>query len=189
MNNSSLASTWGPLAVRGIVAVLFGIAAVFWPGITLVTFVYLFSAFILASGIVGLIGGLANIYDESRSVLTKILMSILGIVEIGLGVYLLRHTAVAFTTLILLVGFMLIFRGVVELFTGIFEDEGAMHKTVMIIGGLITALAGILLFFQPASAGVAFVWIIGLYSLITGPMLIALALDIKKTGDKKIVAT
>ena len=89
------------LALRGIFAILFGIAAVFWPGITLVTLVYLFSAFILASGLVTLVTGLADASKEKNSILSLALTVILGIVEIGVGVYLLRHVTVAFATLIL----------------------------------------------------------------------------------------
>lgn len=170
---------WSSLAFRGMLAILFGIAAVFWPGLTLKTLVYLFGGFILASGIISLIGGLANIYNDGSSFLTRIAMVILGVIELGIGVYLLRHPLVSFTTLILLIGFALIIRGVIDVIMGLFEPGGAMHKTVMIIGGLLAGIAGVILLFQPASGGVAFVWVLGLYALIYGPLLIALALDIK----------
>lgn len=175
----SLSDAWGGLAFRGLLLILFGIAAVFWPGLTLATFVYLFGGFVLASGIISLVMGLMNVYNTDTSMLTRILMVIVGVVEIGIGVYLLRHIGVTFATLILLVGFTLIIRGIIDLFAGLFETAGAMHKTVMIIGGLITVAAGILCLFQPAASGIAFVWILGLYALITGPLLIALAMDIK----------
>lgn len=63
MDESSLKDMWGALAVRGMAAIAFGIAAVFWPQITLVTLVYLFGAYILVSGIVNLIVGLTNLKD------------------------------------------------------------------------------------------------------------------------------
>ena len=106
-------------------------------------------------------------------------MVVLGVLEIGVGVYLLRHPLVSFTTLILLIAFALIIRGVIDIVAGLFEGGSAMRRTVMVIGGLLAGIAGVVLLFQPASGGVAFVWILGLYALLTGPMLIALALDIK----------
>lgn len=169
------------LALRGIVAILFGFAAVFWPGITLVTLVYLLSAFLLASGLVTLVTGLIDASRERNTVLSLILTVILGIVEIGIGVYLLRHLHVAFATFILLIGFVLIFRGLVELFNGLFEaEESAMYRTATSLTGALAVIAGVVLLFQPASAGVAFVWILGLYALLAGPLMIALALDISK---------
>ena len=179
MDGRGLNDEWTGLAFRGIFAILFGIAAVFWPGLTLKTLVYLFGGFILASGLVSLVAGLANIYNGEASFLHRILMVVLGVLEIGVGVYLLRHPLVSFTTLILLIAFALIIRGVIDIVAGLFEGGSAMRRTVMVIGGLLAGIAGVVLLFQPASGGVTFVWILGLYALLTGPMLIALALDIK----------
>lgn len=170
---------WGGLALRGLLAIIFGIAAVFWPGLTLVTLVYLFGGFVLASGLITLVGGLGSLYDGARSFLSRILVLILGVAEIGVGVYLLRHPEVAFTTLILLVGFVLVLRGVIDIAVGLFEDSSLMQRTVTVISGLIAGFVGVVLLFQPERGGVAFVWILGLYALLVGPMMVALALDIK----------
>ncbi len=177
-NNEVASKFWWVLTVRGVAAILFGIAAVFWPGITLVTLVYLFSAFILVSGVVSLVRGVASAKDGG---LSWLLTLVIGLVELGVGVYLVRHPLVSFATLILLVGFVLIIRGVIE-GVGVLLDEqaGATEKTLVLIAGIVTALAGIILLFQPASAGVAFVWILGLYALITGPILIALSADARE---------
>lgn len=170
---------WGGLAFRGMLAILFGVAAVFWPGLTLTTLVYLFGGFVLASGLITLVGGLHSLYNPASTFLSRILAVVLGAGEIGVGVYLLRHPEVAFATFILLIGFTLVLRGVIDIAAGLFEDEGAMHRTVMIGGGLIAGVVGVLLLFQPEEDGVAFVWILGLYALIAGPLMIALALDVK----------
>ncbi len=178
--NANLKDLWGVLALRGVLAILFGLAAVFWPGLTLVTLVYIFSAFIVASGLVTLVTGLISVFSENGSLVGRLLTVVLGAVELGVGVYLLRHSNVAFATFILIIGLVLIARGVIELFVGIFEEETATYKAVFIILGLLTAAAGAIILLQPAAAGVAFVWILGLYALITGPMLLALAYDAKK---------
>lgn len=174
---------WGALALRGVVTLLFGIAAVFWPGITLVTLLYLFSAFILVNGIITFVLGLTNAYNEGETFFGRVLSILLGVLEIGVGVYLLRHVGIAFTTFILLIGLILIVRGVFEFFAAIFEEGSAMSKTATLILGLITAIAGIIILFQPEAGGVAFVWILGIYALIAGPLMIALAMDMKKELD------
>lgn len=171
---------WGVLALRGIVAILFGLAAVFWPALTLVTLVYLVSAFLLASGVVGLVVGLINIGNGKVSFLSRVLTILLSVAEIGVGVYLLRHAEIAFATFVLIVGLILVARGIVDVFSAIFEEDAATSKTILVITGILSVIVGITLLMQPVSAGVAFVWILGLYALITGPMLIALAYDVKK---------
>ncbi len=174
----------GSLAMRGVIATLFGIATVFWPGITILTLIYLFSAFMLVNGVISVVVGVGHLADSQRSVLTRVLTLIIGLVEIGVGTYLLRHPGVTFATLILLIGFTLILRGVLEVVLGLFAEGPSFTRILVIIIGLITALAGIVMLFQPVSAGVAFVWILGLYALITGPLLIALGLEANKKASR-----
>lgn len=178
MNGETVKELWGTLLLRGIIVTLFGIAAVFWPGITLVTLVYLFGGFILASGLVGLVTGLMAGKDTA---VNRGLVVVLSLVEIGVGVYLLRHPAVSFATLVLLIGFTLIVRGVFDVVGALFENgASATYKLLTVVSGILAGLAGVVILFQPAAAGVAFVWLLGLYALLTGPLLIALSFDVKK---------
>lgn len=170
---------WWTLTFKGILAIIFGIAAVFWPGLTLVTLLYIFGAYILVAGIVDIIHGVAAVAKRSSWFLTLLL----GLVELGVGVYLLRHPGVTFATLVLLIGIVLIVRGVMEGVGALTESQSDTNRVLMIFASLIAIIAGIILLFQPASAGVAFVWILGLYALITGPLLVALSLDLKKMAE------
>src|SRR5690606_17350449 len=108
------------------------------------------------------------------------LTMLLGIAELGIGVYLVRHPGVTFATFILLAGLILIARGVFEVVVALTEEPSATYKTLMVIGGVLSVVVGIVILLQPAAGGVAFVWILGLYALITGPIWIAIALDVKR---------
>jgi len=165
---------WGIRVTEGIVALLFGIAAVFWPGLTIVTLLYLFAAFILVSGIINLITGIFHMGDGAGSWFLKVLLAF---IQVGIGIYLLRHPHVGFATFILLIGFALIFRGVFEIVAAFMDEIGAGARTMLILVGALALLAGIIMLFQPVAGGVAFVWILGLYALIIGPMTIASALS------------
>ena len=52
----SLVRNWWALALRGLVAVLFGLFTLLVPGVTFVTLVLLFGAYALADGVFNLIG-------------------------------------------------------------------------------------------------------------------------------------
>lgn len=169
----------GNLVLRGILLILFGAAAVFWPGLTLRTLVFIFSAFILIFGVIDLIVGVNRLFHGTQSILMRILMLIFGALEVGLGVYLLRHTYVRLSLFILLIGFALLIRGVLEIVEGLFVDAEGGHRALMVIAGVVTALAGIIMLFQPVAGGIAFVWVLGFYGLITGPLMIALALEMR----------
>lgn len=181
-----LTGQWWILTIQGIAAILFGIAAVFWPGITLVTFVYLFGLYLLIVGIMAMLSGLFSITKRGTWILTVLL----GLVEIGLGVYLLRHPQVSFELLILLTGSALVVFGVFEVIVALAnKEQTATGKTIAIIAGVVAVLAGVLMFFQPAASGVAFVWVVGLFALINGPLWIALSIDVKHAHEELLAAT
>ena len=137
---------------------------------------YLFGAYILAAGLIALFQGIISIGRTKTWILTVLL----GVLEIGVGVYLLRHPGVSFAVLILLIAFSLIIYGVIEIVSSLSGDGSPQEsKALAIITGALAILAGIVMFFQPASSGVAFVWVVGLFSLISGPMWIGLSLQLK----------
>jgi uncharacterized membrane protein HdeD (DUF308 family) len=181
MDAKSLKPMWEALVLRGIAGILFGIAAVFWPALTLVILVYIFSIYILISGVVGMVESVVHL-THKQSWFWKM---ILGILELGVGVYLVRHPGVSLATFVLVAGLLLIARGVFEGIMALVDEQSSTNKMLMIIGAVLSVLVGIIILLQPVSGGVAFVWVLGLYALVTGPIWIALALDIKHTVEGK----
>lgn len=159
------------LTIRGVVAILFGLAALFWPGLTLVTLVYVFSAFLIVSGLVGLVMSIVTI-GKNKYWIMDLLLSLL---ELGIGVYLVRNITVTLATFILLVGISFVVRGVVDIVRAFLDDAASGHRILVGLAGLVALAAGIVVLRQPVAGGVAFVWVLGLYALISGPLMIALA--------------
>ena len=156
---------WWSLVVGGLVTLIFGVAVLFWPGETFLVLLYLFSSYALLSGIVNVTAGL-NMTSVSD---TWFLPVILGAFELGVGVYLIRHTAVKFTTFIVLIGFTLIARGLIEAVNVYYNTKlSAKIQAIGYISGLVALVAGIIILFTKESQGISFVWILGLYGLIVG---------------------
>lgn len=155
------------LTLQGVLTLLFGVAVIFWPSLSLSVLTYLFGAYILVSGIIHLFHGLTMPRHESRWVL----ICLLGLAELGFGIYVLRHPHETFTVFIALIGFILIIRGVVELVSALFDtrsDDVARGMTV--VAGLFAAVVGIIILNQKIAAGIAFVWLLGLYAIVVGVM-------------------
>ena len=171
---------WWIGVVGGILTMLFGIAALFWPGLTLVTFVYLFSAYMLVWGVASTVKGLIDLTSGTAMWWLSLLFGFLGI---GVGIYLVRHPLASFATLVLIIGFTFILRGVIDLVSGFRPGQTATGRILSFIAGGLGVLAGVFMLTQPAEAGVAFVWVLGLYSLLVGPLLIALAVDARKNTE------
>ena len=160
---------------EGMASIAFGIAAVFWPGLTVKTLLYLFASYVLVIGLINIMNGIFQIKTNPSSWFLKL---VLGALELGVGVYLLRHPVVTYATFVLLIGFTLIFNGIFRLVISFSEKISSTMRTMLLIGGALGLLAGIVVLFQPAASGVAFVWILGLYALLTGPIMLAAAHDV-----------
>src|SRR5262249_43005061 len=63
---AELARNWWVLAIRGVAAILFGIAAFVWPGITLAVLVLLFGAYALVDGIFAVVAGVSVRKEQER---------------------------------------------------------------------------------------------------------------------------
>jgi uncharacterized membrane protein HdeD (DUF308 family) len=53
-----LAGNWWALLLRGIAAVLFGLAALFWPGVTLLVLIVFFGAYAMVDGVLAIVAGI-----------------------------------------------------------------------------------------------------------------------------------
>jgi len=153
------------LVFQGVLTLLFGVAVVFWPSLTLAILIYLVGAYILVSGIVHIFHSLASMTVDKWWFLT----TLLGVVELGFGVYILRHPKETFSVFIGLLGFILIIRGVIELVSALF-DTGATgsQRGLAVFSGLFAAVVGIIILDQKAAAGIAFVWLLGIYAIVVG---------------------
>jgi len=167
-----VSALWWAALIRGLAAIGFGLAAVFWPGLTLVVLVYLFAAFILVSGIMNIIMSLVG----SGKTSLWWLVFLLGIAEIGVGVYAVRHPNVSLAAVLLIIGFTFLFRGVVEVVLAFMDTvPDRSRRVLLIVSGVLSGLVGIFILMQPVRGGVAFVWALGFYALIVGPISIARA--------------
>lgn len=167
---------WWLALMQSILAIFFGIAAIFWPGLTLVTLDYLFSAFVLVWGIIEIVDALMSIGRRDAWWLTLIF----GLLGLVVGVYLVRNPSVSFATFIILIGATFIVRGLFDIVGTFLDRRSATHRILMLIAGVAGVVAGIITVLQPAIAGVAFVWILGLYALIFGVITFTIAIEARQ---------
>lgn len=169
---------WWILILRGIFAIMFGVAMLLWPGITLLTAAVIFALFILVSGVIDIISSIMQIRKNSTWWLTMLL----GIVQVAAGAYIAQRPGVTLAALVLVIGFVLVVRGLFE-FIVAFDFHGSM-RALLIIVGIITALAGVFVLRHPQTGGIAFAWVLGIYGLIAGPVAIALGIQAKHYQDQ-----
>lgn len=167
----------GLLVAEGVVAILFGIAALFWPGLTVVLLTSLFGIFIIVVGVIELVRSLLNIGRENL----WWLQLIFAVLIIGLGVFLLRNLTLTIATLILFIGFTLIIRGLIDLVTAFFSKDSEVkdNRWFYVAGGALALVTGIVVLSHPVATGLAFVWALGLFSILQGALFVALAFRVR----------
>ncbi len=163
----------GLVVTQGVLAILFGIAALFWPGATASIVATLFGMFVLIWGISLLVQSLIGIGKTGLWWLELVF----GIAVLGLGVYLVRNPDTTLAWLILFIGFTFVIRGVVDLVQAFFSNDIAVreNKLFYIISALLGLAAGVVVLLHPAAGGLAFLWVVGLYAIVQGVVLIVLA--------------
>lgn len=160
----------GLAIAQGVLAILFGILALFWPGLTVALLIVFFSVFILIWGIVGIITSLSGIGKDKFWWLELIF----ALLALGLSVYMLRNPVATAGIFVFFIGLTFLVRGVVDVLQGLFDGERAGNDRVFhVIAGVIGIIAGIVTLAYPVSAGVAVVWVVGLYAVLYGSLLIA----------------
>ncbi len=174
------------LLIRGIAFLLFGFLAISWPGMTFVTLVFIFALLILLSGVSNLLSGLT---DKSRADGYRWLIVAAGIFEVIVGIYAFSNPGISLAALILLIASTFIIRGILEIAIAFGEGYSSSHRVLLIAGGLIGIIAGIVVFRYPVTAGLAFIWVMGIYALLAGSIYIIMSIMPKGSADDTISKT
>lgn len=167
----TLRLNWWLLALRGLVAVLFGLLAFVWPGITLITLVWLFGAFALVNGLLSLVlaAKAPKGYPRFGSLIFGGLLGILA----GLVTFVMPGIT-ALGLLILIAAWALV-TGILEIIAAIRLRKIITNEWLLILAGIASVAFGVILLLRPAAGALALIWWFGAWALIFGILMIVLA--------------
>lgn len=160
---------WWLLVISSVVSILFGITTLFMPGLTLMTLIALFTAYLMLHGLIELACGFSAIGKEK----TWWASVLFGVVSLGMSVYLILNPGISVIMFVTMIGAILIVRGIYDIFVGI---ALAKNRALWIISGVLGIVAGVTIWIYPGSGSLAFAWILGLYALIDGTLTLSSAL-------------
>ncbi len=171
---------WWLWLVRGALAILFGIAAWVWPGLTLASLIWILGAYFAIDGFVSIIGFFrhGDLRWGRRS-----LLLIWGVAEIGAGIALWFAPEVGVVTLMVIFGVWAMLTGMF-LFVGAFTSDGhLMSPWVQRIVGILGVLVGTFLVIEPGRGALATIWAIGATAIVYGVFLVLDAFRIRSLRD------
>lgn len=178
---STLARNWWALALRGLSAVIFGLLAFAWPGITLGVLVLFYGAFALIDGLLAIA---AAIFGREGSNLPWWALLLEGMLGIGAGLLTFAWPGITALVLLYLIAAWAIVTGIFEIIAAIRLRKEIEGELWLALSGVLSIVFGVLLMAQPGTGALAVVWLIGAYALIFGVFLLALAFRLKGVRDR-----
>ena len=172
---------WWALLLRGIAAILFGLAALLWPDETLWVLIVFFGAYALVGGVFSIVAGLA---DSTRRWLL-ITEGVLGVVA---GLIAFFWPGLTALVLLYVIAAWAIFTGVLEIMTAVSLRREIDNEWMMILGGALSVLFGVLLAVLPGVGLLSLTWLIGIYALIFGVAFIVLGFRVRGHGANSRVS-
>ena len=173
-----LARNWGWIALRGVLAIIFGLIAFFEPQSAFAALVLLFGAYAFVDGVFALIALFRGAGRDRFWVL--VLEAVVGI---GIGVLTIARPAATALALLYYVGIWAVLTGVFELMAAIRLRKEITGEFWLGLAGVLSIAFGVLLFVVPGSAALALTIWIGAYALVFGVMLILLAFRLRRFSE------
>lgn len=175
---AALSRNWWMLALRGVLAILFGVLAWLQPAITLKVLILTFGVYALADGVIGAWSALSGRRTEKY----WWAMLLWALVSVVAGVLAFTAPALTAAALLLYIGFWAIAAGVLQIVTGIRLHKQIRGEWLMMLGGLASVLFGVIVLARPGVGALAMLWVIGFYAVFFGAVLFALALKLRRVG-------
>jgi uncharacterized membrane protein HdeD (DUF308 family) len=179
-----LAKNWWVFLVRGIAAILFGLMAFAWPGLSLATLVIFFGAWALVGGIFAIVGA----FSASKRHKEWWVLLLQGILGVGVGVLTFWQPGITAISILWYLAFWSIFTGVVEVVTAIRLRKEIKGEGWIMLAGAASVLFGVLLIARPGAGALALITLIACFAIVFGVILVVAAFRLKKLQPRPATA-
>jgi uncharacterized membrane protein HdeD (DUF308 family) len=170
-------STSTSLILYGVLAIIVGVIAIAWPGVTILALVILFAVYaFIAAGLQAMRA------FSSRSAGPVLGHLLLALVDLAAGVIALVWPKPTALVLVIVVAAWALVGGFFEVFAAFQSGETAGARALFILGGLVSILFGVLLFARPGVGAVTLALLFGLFALIYGVSQITMGVELRRTG-------
>lgn len=160
-----LTQHWWLIALRGMLAIIFGVIALAWPEITIAALVFVFGIYALADGVVSLYSAVArrDLAGSDRGWLA--LQGVLGVI---VGVLVFIWPGITALILLVLIAAWALVTGVLQIVASFTLRREVRNEWWLLIGGILSVIAGIILIVRPGVGALALIWVIGIYAIVYG---------------------
>jgi uncharacterized membrane protein HdeD (DUF308 family) len=172
---------WWALALRGVIAILFGLAALLRPDIALQALILLFGAYALVDGVFAIVG----VFGGTRGGTPRWLLLLEGVVSILAGIIAFIFPGLTAIALLYLVAAWAVVTGLAEIATAIRLRQEIQGEWALILGGILSVLFGLLLAVLPGVGILSLIWLIGAYAVAFGVLLLITAFRVRGRDNQR----
>jgi uncharacterized membrane protein HdeD (DUF308 family) len=170
-----LSSLSTSLILRGVLAVIVGVIAIAWPGVTVLALVILFAIYAFIDA--GLETSRAFGSAGAGSVLGHLLLALVGVAA---GVVALIWPGITALALTLVVAVWAYLAGFLQIWAAFQDREKAGTRAMFIVGGLLAIAFGVVLSSRPDIGAVTLALLYGLFSLTIGVSQIVMGIEARR---------
>ncbi|KOS56254.1 HdeD family acid-resistance protein [Rhodococcus rhodochrous] len=172
---------WWLVLIRGILAVLFGVVALVWPGITVWALVVVFGIYAIVDGVVLVYH---SIRDRARLDGWGWWLA-MGLVSIAAGIVALVWPAATALVVLYIIAFYAILFGVTGIIGALsFRKVPNSGWGWSLFAGILAVLLGVVLLIFPGSGIISLIWLLGIYAILFGVLLIIVAFQVRKVAKE-----
>jgi len=175
-----LAANWWVLLLRGILAILFGVAAYAWPGLTLATLVMFFAVFVFVDGVFDVFAAFAG-RQENENWWVLLIEGLLGI---AFGAITWMRPGITTMVLLLFIAFWAMATGILRIIMALRLRKEIEGEGWLVLSGLASVLFGLIVMARPGAGAMALLWLIGAWAIVVGIFLVILAFQARSFGKK-----
>lgn len=167
---------WYWTVIRGVLAVIFGVVALVAPISTAVTLAVVIAIFAIVDGFFEIVDGIRH-----RAYGGAGLRILQGVLTLGFGVMLVAWQAITVLAIVWTVGIWAILVGVIQVVVALSLRKVTRSGWAWgVLSGLVSVIFGAIVVARPAAGLVSIIWVVGVYAIMLGVLLIGFGLQVRR---------
>jgi uncharacterized membrane protein HdeD (DUF308 family) len=162
----------------GILAIIVGLMALVWPGVTVLALVLLFALYAFAAA-----GMQAMHAFSSRTAGPVIGHLVLALLDFAAGLFVVAWPGPTALVLLLIVGIWAVVGGTFEFLAAFRAGEPASLRTLLTLGGLVSVAFGVVILARPGIGALTLALLFGLFAFTYGIWQLTIAVELRGRSE------
>ncbi|TWI34452.1 HdeD family acid-resistance protein [Paracoccus sulfuroxidans] len=176
-----MAENWWVPLLRGIAAILFGLLALIWPGLTVYVLLVAFGVYAIIDGVMAIVIAFRRRSSDDN----WWAWLIEGLLSIVIGVMALFWPEATALALIIWMAAWAIVAGVFRIVAAIRLRREIEGEWMLVLSGLLSILWGGLMLYLPAAGLLSIAWLIGVFAIAIGLTMVSLAFRLRGIKNRR----